>query len=276
MGKPRRMCRYSQKIIEKHNERDLRRGIIQIMKLKIIACEVLIREISWCVSRTPHMIDMVFTPKGAHESGELLRETIEKEIKKTEESGTDYDAILLGYGLCGNGTTGLSSSLYPLIIPRAHDCCTLYLGSRHRFRELFEDNPSRPYSAAGYAERGDTYLHESTVGAALGLNKTYEDYVELYGEENARFIMETIESADENSCRELYYIDIPETAHPELRESCIKQAEKEEYQVKVHQGDIGLIRRLLEGDWDSEDFLTVPPGRTITPLYDWEKIIESS
>ncbi len=245
------------------------------MKLKLIGCEVLSREIGWSVARTPHTVDMVFTPKGAHESGDLLRKTIQEEIDKTEQSGIDYDAILLGYGLCGNGTSGLSSRRYPLVIPRAHDCCTLFLGSRSRFKELFQDNPSRPFSSIGYAERGDSYLHESSVGVSLGLNKSYEEYVELYGEENARYIMETIEGADENSCRELYYIEIPETSLSPLRDTVVEQAEKENYRVSLHKGSIELIAGLLDGSW-TEDYLVVPPGQQIVPLYDWDSIVSSS
>ena len=249
---------------------------MQPMRLKLISCEVLIREVGWSIARSPHTIDMVFTPQGAHEAGDLLRETIQKEIDLAEESGIAYDAILLGFGLCGNGAVGLKSSRFPMVIPRAHDCATLYLGSRQRFQELFEDNPSRPYTSIGYMERGDSYLHESTVGASLGLDKTYEDYVELYGEENARYIMESIEGAEENSCRELYFIDIPETSITENRETCVKQIKEEGYEVSIYPGNIRLIRNLLDGKWDSDDFLIVQPGEKIIPLYDWESIMESN
>ncbi len=246
------------------------------MKLKLIACEVLIREISWCVARSPHTIDMVFTPKGAHESGDLLRKTITEEIRKAEESYTEYDAILLGYGLCGNGTAGLSSSRYPLVLPRAHDCCTLFLGSKERFRELFSDNPSRPFSSAGYMERGESYLHESTVGAAMGLNRTYQDYVELYGEENARYIMETIKETEQSSCKELYFINVPETDLPVFRKKCREESETEGYTYTEQKGSIRLIENLLFGNWPEEDFQVLKPGEEFVPLYDWDRIIRSS
>ena len=38
------------------------------------------------------------------------------------------------------------------------------------------------------------------------------------------------------------------------------------------QGDMSLIQSLLDGPWDDERFLTVPPGRRIAPSYD-ERII---
>lgn len=227
------------------------------------------------MARSPHTIDVFFTPKGAHESGDLLRKTIQAEIDKTEEyTLVKYDAILLGYGLCGNGTAGLSSKRYPLVIPRAHDCCTLFLGSRGRFKELFEDNPSRPYSSNGYMERGDSYLNESTMGASLGLDKSYEDYVELYGKENALYIMESIESSEKDACKELYFIDIPETTIPEKREMLLKEAESEGYDVTVQQGSLNLIQNLLNGQWN-DDFQIIPQGEMTVPLYDWDRILES-
>jgi len=248
----------------------------QTKRFKLIACEVLTREVFWCAARSPHTIDVEFTPKGAHESGDLLRDTIREILRKTEESDTAYDAVLLGYGLCGNGTSGLSSSRFPLVIPRAHDCCTLFLGSRLRFRELFEDNPSRPFSSTGYTERGDTYLHASTTGTALGLDKTFEEYAAEYGEENARYIMESIQGGEKSASEELYYIDIPETSLPEMRELCLKQAGEEGYRVTEWTGNIRLIRSLLFGEWKEDEFLIVPPGEQIRPLYDWDLIIESA
>ncbi|OQY31318.1 MAG: hypothetical protein B6241_14355 [Spirochaetaceae bacterium 4572_59] len=246
------------------------------MKLKLIACEVITREVCWCVARTPHTVDMVFTPKGAHESGDLLRKTIQEEIDKTDQySLVEYDAILLGYGLCGNGTAGLSSKRYPLVIPRAHDCCTLFLGSRNRFKELFEDNPSRPYSSGGYMERGDSYLNESNMGASLGLDKSYEDYLELYGEENAHYIMESIESSEKDACKELYFIDIPETSNPEKRKILLKEAESEGYDVTVQQGSLNLIQNLLGGQWN-DDYQIIPPGEKSVPLYDWDRVMGST
>jgi len=33
-------------------------------------------------------------------------------------------------------------------------------------------------------------------------------------------------------------------------------------------GDIGLIKRLIDGGWDSKDFLVLDPGEKITATYD--------
>jgi len=33
-------------------------------------------------------------------------------------------------------------------------------------------------------------------------------------------------------------------------------------------GDIGLIQRLVNGEWDSKEFLVVPPGHRVAASYD--------
>ena len=144
------------------------------MFLKLVACEVFMREICHCVAKTPHTIDIEFTEKGAHDKSEFLREVIQSKIDAAQKANKKYDAILLCYGLCGNATNNLLSRDIKIIIPRAHDCCTIFLGSKNRFKEYFAENPSLPFSSTGYIERGDSYVREASIKGVLGLDKSYE------------------------------------------------------------------------------------------------------
>jgi hypothetical protein len=247
------------------------------MYYKLIACDVLTREVCHCVARSPHTIDVEFTEKGQHEDSDRLRLLLQQKIDRTAEKGTPYDAILLAYGLCGNATVQLEARNTRLVLPRAHDCCTIYLGSRQRFRELFADNPSRPFSSAGYMERGDSYLHDGDTGRLLGLDRSYEDFVAQYGEENAEYIMETLTlSRDANTDDKVIYIDVPETSREEYASLCRENAEKEGRQFLRVDGDIRLICKLVEGSWSSAEFLIVEPGQRTRAVYDWEEIIRVS
>ncbi len=244
------------------------------MYLKLIACDVLTREVCHCIARSPNTVDVEFTEKGAHEDSDRLRLLLQERIDKTAEKGSPYDAILLAYGLCGNATARLTARNIRLVVPRAHDCCTIYLGSRRRFKELFSDNPSRPFSSAGYMERGDSYLHDGDTGRLLGLDRSYEDFVAQYGEENAKYIMETLTlSRDANTDSKVIYIDVPETSQKEYASLCREKAEKEGRQFIRVEGSIGLIRKLVEGNWSDEEFLIVEPGQRIRAVYDWEEIL---
>ena len=222
------------------------------------------------IAQSPHIVDPEFTKLGAHESPETLRKQIQDKI---DEAGKKegYDAVLLGYGLCGNAALGLRAGSIPLVIPRAHDCCTIFLGGKSRFIELFKDNLSAEWSSAGYMERSESYLRETDTGRMLGLDKSYDELVEQYGEENARYIWETIHP--EPHGKELIFIEIPETSHLGYLHRMEELAGEEGKQVRVLDGDMRLIRNLVCGDWNTEDFLVVPPGCKIRAVYDHEKII---
>jgi hypothetical protein len=238
------------------------------MKYKIISCNVFTRSVCMEISRTPHVVDSDFTELGAHENADNLREIIQKKIDNAEGKG--YDAILLGYGLCGNSTAGIAARSIPIVIPRAHDCCTIFMGSREKFLEAFKDNMSAQWSSIGYMERGESYLRDTDTGKLLGVDKEFEEYVTMYGEENARYIWETIHPQDENT--ELIYIDTPGLESLGYLEKFKEKAKVQGKTVRVLKGDMRLIRKLIRGDWSEDDFLVVPPGKKIKAIYDQKKI----
>jgi hypothetical protein len=123
-------------------------------------------------------------------------------------------------------------------------------------------------------ERGDSYLHDGDTGRLLGLDRSYEDFVAQYGEENAKFIMETLTlSRDANTDNKVIYIDVPETSQEEYASLCKQNAETEGREFIRVEGDIRLIRQLVEGSWSDEEFLIVEPGQRIRAVYDWEEIL---
>lgn len=236
----------------------------------MICCEVFLREACLAIARTPHVIDPEFTPLGAHENPERLRELVQSKIDALDRSGK-YEAVLLGFGLCGNSAVGLRANSIPLVIPRAHDCCTIFLGSREKFMEYFKDRLSSKWSSRGYMERDNSYLRETDTAKMLGIDRTYQEFVEKYGEENAKYLWETLHPEDLNN--ELIYIEIPETSHPEYQERLRAIADEEGKNLRILEGDMRLIRGLVEGDWNEEEYLIVPPGRTIQALYDYDRIL---
>lgn len=242
------------------------------MRLKIIACEVFYREVCLGVALSPHTVDLEFLPKDAHDKSAVLRAEIQKRIDDTPEDS--YDAILLGYGLCGNGTVGLVARHTPLVLPRAHDCCTLFLGSRQAFRDHFASNPSRPYSSLGYMERGEGYLYSSDLRQMLGLDRSYEEYVELYGEENAQYILETLSpKLDlEHHVDKVVFIEMPETEHLGWGGKFRKWAEADGREFEYLYGNSRLLKNLINGQWDPAEFLIVEPGYVVEGVYDWDKI----
>src|SRR5665647_1744626 len=123
------------------------------MRLKLIGCEVLYRELCAAVSRSVNQVDIEFLPKGLHDKGSAamlsrLQETLDR------VDAAAYEAVLFGYALCGNGLAGLVARSIPLVIPRAHDCITLFLGSRTRYEEYFRTHSGVYFKTSGWIERG--------------------------------------------------------------------------------------------------------------------------
>lgn len=246
------------------------------MLLKIIACEVLFREICFYAAQSPHVIDLEFTDKGAHEKAETLRQLIQGKIDQSARGRKKYDAVLLGFGLCGNSILDLKPAGCKLIIPRAHDCCTLFLGSRAKFAEHFKANPSLPFSSAGYMERDGTFIHLGQDCTSFDEDAAYQEYVERYGEENAKFLMESMHPKTEiPEDNRLMFINTPTTANLDHADKCRTFADQEGWAFVEVQGESGLIEKLVMGEWDEADFLFVEPGETIAGVYDWEEIIKA-
>ncbi len=244
------------------------------MLLKLIACNVFLREACLCVSRSPHVFDVEFTELGEHVHSDTLRASLQARIDAADSAGKAYDAILLLFGVCGNATVGLQAGRVPLVLPRAHDCCTILLGARERFVEHFGDHPSTPFSSAGYLERGDYFLRVEDGENKLFVGDAFAALVEQYGEEDARYVWETMhpEPAEGHPA---VFIDLPETAHLGYAEEFRVKAAAEGRACTRLDGDIRLIRGLIDGEWSAAEYLTVPAGQRITGVYDYTEVVRA-
>jgi hypothetical protein len=235
------------------------------MRLTVIACEILFREISWCVSQSKNIVDVRFLRKGLHDVGEKeMSSALQKEIDSAEEGRTE--AILLGYALCNNGIRGLRANKVPIVVPRAHDCITLLLGSKERYKEYFNANLGTYFKSTGWIER-DVSSERKGIHTQLGLGKTPEELKKQYGEDNAAYIMEIMGSWERNYNR-IAYLDMGIPGLPDYEESSKKEALKKGWQFEKVKGDIGLIQRMIDGKWSSNEFLVVNPGEKIIATYD--------
>ena len=162
-------------------------------------------------------------------------------------------------------------------MPRAHDCCTILLGSKQRFEENFKDAPSTPFSSVGYMERGEYFLRTDDGVPKVESGDAYAQLVEQFGEEDAKYVWETMHPpALDHGTGRAVFIDIPETTPRELVET-FKQKATEAGKECVHmQGSLRLIQNLIDGRWDAADFLTIPPAHKTTGVYDWNEIVRAT
>lgn len=234
------------------------------MRLKALICEVLAREAYYCAAKSPHVVDIELFEKGLHTIPSDLRAALQHSICATPDR---YDAIALGYGLCGNAIAGLQSCRVPLIVPRAHDCITLYLGSRERYRTYFTANPGTYYYTADYIERSDKKrLTALGTGSDGDMQAEYEEYVVRYGQDNADYLMEVMGAWRKHYSRATY-IDIPGPQLPDYRQVVQDEAARRGWAYDEITGAMSLLWDLLHGNWDEDRFLYVVPAQRIAPSY---------
>ena len=236
------------------------------LRLKLICCEIFCREACHLIADCANRIDVEFVPKGLHDLGqEKMVAQLQARIDAVDAAR--YQAILLGYALCNNGVVGLRSRCARIVVPRAHDCITLFMGSRERYKAYFDAHPGTFYRTSGWSEREDGEgAGETTVQQRLGLFQKYDDLVAKYGEENAQYIMDTLGDATANYDR-IAFIRMGLACEGRFRELAVAEAASKGWTFAEVPGSMELLRKLLAGDWD-DAFLVLEPGQVIVATHD--------
>lgn len=233
------------------------------MKFKLISCEIFFREMEFLLKQSPHDIDVVFMQKGLHDipAAEMLRR-LQAQVDAASEQ--DYAAILLGYGLCNNGLDGLKARGVQLVLPRAHDCITLFLGSRARYQDYFFKNPGTYFKTTGWIERDEVAeeLKQLSIPNQTGMDMTYAQLVEQYGEDNAEYLWEELCNTEKNYSQ-ITFIEMGVEPDDSFEKTAREEAASKHWKFEKVPGDLGLFQRLLSSDWNPDDFLVVPPYREI-------------
>jgi hypothetical protein len=223
----------------------------------LISCRVLWREFSYFASQSRNSIDLVFLKQGLHEKPDNLRTALQETIDKVEG---DFEAILLGYGLCSNGIEGITARKTKIVVPRAHDCITFLLGSKERYREYFDSHPGTYWYSPGWIETGSQPGKER-------YELLLKSYAEKYGEENAEYLM-GMEQNWFKTYSNAAFVDLGAGDSAYYKAYTKECAEWLKWKYEELKGRSALIENLLAGHWTDEDFLTVNPGETIIATHD--------
>lgn len=245
------------------------------MYYKLIACKVLQREIASLIFNCPHTIDVTMVRQQYHDTPQLLKRQLQEEIDRIDDN-TDIHtndtgeiepaAILFGYGLCSNALAGLKSKKYPLVIPRAHDCATLIMGSKEKYQDYFKNNSGSFFYTKGWMELGAVRDHEEMEQKRAKYMEEYDD------EDTVEYLMEMEEDMLKHY-NSATYVNWPQIREDGEKERVQAIAEQRGWQFQHLTGADTLLKALFDGDWDEEKFLIVPPGREMMPSVD-ERIIK--
>ena len=181
----------------------------------------------------------------------------------------------LAYGLCGGATAGLRCGAIPLVVPRAHDCITLFLGDRARYQAEFSANPGTYWYVQDYLERTDDGSAFAGVGAVSDASalETYREYVAKYGEDNAAYLMEALGAWSSHYDRAAF-VDMGVAAPEACRGSHARPATMRIAAAGASRsspGSCSWSARLIDGAWDPADYLVLQPGERLAMSYDDER-----
>ena len=145
------------------------------------------------------------------------------------------------------------------------------IGGTISHHTYFDAKPGTYFKSPGWIERAnkDNNADEEnkSIATQLGIDRTYAEYVEQYGEENAAYLMEQLGDWLHNYQR-LTYIDTGTGDPASDKKMTADQAREREWEYEELKGDLALISKLFNGEWDEQAFLVAKPNKIIVPSYD--------
>ena len=211
----------------------------------IIACRVMEPELE-VVRAGSQAVEIIYLEQGMHRTPKKLPEIIQERIDQAASYAT---AIVLGYGLCSNGLVGVTARRQELIVPRCHDCISLFLGSPARYDTVFRDHPGTFYLTPGWVKQNQDPLGTYQV-----------EYLPKYGIEVALW-------AIRESLKNYTHIALINSGMPESEALRCRALENAEFLNMTYieiEGDLSSFEKIIRGPYNAGDFLHLQPGETIT------------
>ena len=208
----------------------------------VIACNIMNDELLRFQSNG---VSFFFLEQSLHRTPQKMKPIIQEKIDRAAEENWDY--IILSYGLCSNGILGVKAIRHPVVIPRAHDCIALFLGSRERYLEEHRKEPGTYYLTKGWIEEGKS---------PLGI---YREYCQRYDQETAEWV---IREELKNYTR-IAFVEMGTDLSGTLRDHARENAEFLHMRYEEMKGSLEFFQKMLQGGWN-EDFIILKPGEELT------------
>jgi hypothetical protein len=234
----------------------------------VIACDIALREVCQAVASSPNIVDLEFLTQGYHDTPAEGRRVIQERVHAVPPA--KYDAILLGYGLCANMIVGVTATHTPLVIPRAHDCMTFFLGSKERYEEVFRSQTGAYFYSPGWLEsrrRRRINAQQQQKGVSLEKQPACAEWTRQFGEEGARYLEQVMEAWAGHYTRGVL-IDPPSSGEAGCADAVKRICEERGWRFERLAGDNGLLQRWLDGAWNDSEFLILRPGERVIATCD--------
>jgi hypothetical protein len=211
-------------------------------KFLVIACNVMKEEL---LRFQGEGVSFIFLEQSLHRTPQKMAPIIQEEIDRADDWSDDF--IVLSYGLCSNGILGVRSNRHPLVIPRIHDCISLFLGSGERYLEEHRKEPGTYYLTRGWIEEGKS---------PLGI---FEEYCQRFKREMAEW---AIREELKNYSR-IALVDSGVGLAEKHRAHARENARFLNLKYEELGGSLEFFARMFHPPW-GRDFIILPPGHAVT------------
>lgn len=220
----------------------------------VIACDVFRAELEFLRDKHDLPVRLEFLEQGLHESPDALRRELQAVIDRYEAAENPPQELLLAYGLCGRGLSGITSGIVPLVIPRVHDCIPLLLG-------VAQDASGEMSQSGGTYWFSPGWLSCSQVSFIRQREVRRTEYEQKFGKDNADYLME-LEGSWLSSYTSACLIRWKEFGDMYVNDARAV-ADDAGLPYREQDGTDDYLRALLEGGRDHCRFMHVHPGSTI-------------
>ena len=220
-------------------------------KIALLACSIFEREIALLTHGAEHIAETRFFEMGLHDRPDQLRATLQEALDAVDAL-PDIEAIVLAYGLCGRGTAGLRPLHHNLVIPRAHDCITVFMGGKEAYAEHQRRCPTCYYYTPGWNRGRRVPGPEKHAALKTELAKKFDA-------DDVEFLLET--EREQWALQDTAtYLDLGTDDAESEAVYARRCAEWLGWKFERIRGDAALLRDLLWGNWDAVRFQIIEPG----------------
>jgi len=142
-----------------------------------------------------------------------------------------------------------------------------FRGHKEKYKEYFDSHRGVYWYSPGWIEQARQPSRER-YDALLA------EYKQKYGQDNAKYLME-VEQTWMNEYNWATYIDWELGDSDRYRQYTKACAEFLDWRYDELKGDPSLMQRLVDGDWDADDFLVVEPGQKIAENVTDQSIVKA-
>jgi Protein of unknown function (DUF1638). len=217
------------------------------MKNKIIACEVMKQEIlSMGLIKD---VEFEFVSMDFH----LYPKKLKVELQNIIDKSTGYNKIILAFGLCGGASNGLKANDSSLVIPKVHDCISIFLCNGNKCVCDFKK------------ERGTFYLSSGWMITEKSILSDHKRVLEKYGEKKAFSILKRMY----DDYKKVLFIKTSPSSEDGVIAQSKEIAKLLDVKHEIIEGKTDFIEKIVKGPWDDKNFIKIAPGETLKEEHFW-------